>query len=159
MSLDIFSFQRAFRARRKMALAASDCSNTLAGAAAKDVLDCIHLGLNCDNADCGEFCDSSSAVNEFIATCQNLLKKLANAECNHITITLPCSNHLSLNEKDGNIQLQMGNKQVTLSNLTIPNLYNNLVQDIQEHPDLYGASLFSYTKNLKQCHTEACALA
>jgi hypothetical protein len=53
----------------------------------------------------------------------------------------------------------MGDEQVIVANLTIQDLYQNLVQDIQNNPDLYGAYLSSYANNLEQYELTASAHA
>jgi hypothetical protein len=157
MNLDIFSFQRAFTARQKMALAACDCSSTLASNEAKDTLDALYLGLACEEMDCGEFCDTGAAIDEFITHCQTILQKLAAAEKDQVTIPLSNNRNLCLGEKNGSLQLQMNSEHITLPNLTFQHLYTNLIHDIQSYPDLYGAGLFSYASNLKPCRTTAVA--
>lgn len=150
MTLDIFSFQRAFSAKKKMALAAGNCYNSAAAIESKDILDSLYLGLDCEIADCGEFCDASSTVDEFIDNCKNLLQQLSNVESNQVTIQLSNNDNLSLNENSGSIQMKLDGEYVVISDLTIPHLYENLMQDIQSNPDLYGSCLASYVNNLEQ---------
>jgi hypothetical protein len=151
MSLNIFSLKRAFTARQKMALAAGNCHNSQAALKAKDTLNALYLGLDCEVTDCGEFYDASSTIDEFIADCTLLLQKLSTVENNQVTIQLTNRHNLSLNEINGYIQMQMDNQQVTLPNLTIQHLYNNLIQDIHNNPDLYGTYLTNYAHHLEQC--------
>lgn len=151
MSLNIFSFQRAFTARQKMALAACDCSSTLASNDAQDILDALYLGLDCEERDCGEFCDSDAAIDEFITYCQTLLQELSATKKAHVTIQLSNNRNLCLDEQNGSLQLQMNSERITLPNLTIQHLYTNLVHDIQSYPELYGAGLSNYANKL--CRT------
>ena len=157
MSLNIFSFQRAFTAKRKMALAAANCDTSVAAIEAKDILDSLYLGLDCEVMDCGDFCNACSNVDEFIDLCKTLLQKLAGALNDDVIIPLANSNNLGLSEQNGALQLQMDGKQLTLTNLTFQHLYKNLVQDIQNHPELYGNYLSNYANNLKR-RERTCAL-
>ena len=156
MTLNIFSFKRAFTARQQMALAAANCETSLAAIEAKDIMDSLYLGLDCEVMDCGEFCEASSTVDEFVTHCKTLLQKLSDAD-DAVTISLPNDISLSLNEKNGHIQMNMDGEQVTLPNLTIHHLYNNLVQDIQNNPDLYGTCLAGYANSLQR-REKLCAL-
>jgi|GEM_PF-5460522 len=156
MTLNIFSFQRAFTARQGMALAAANCETSLATIEAKDIMDSLYLGLDCEVMDCGEFCEASSTVDEFVDYCKTMLQELSDAD-DAVTISLPNNTNLNLNEKNGHIQMSMDGKQVTLPNLTIHHLYKNLVQDIQNNPDLYGTCLTGYVNSLQR-REKICAL-
>lgn len=156
MTLNIFSFQRAFTSRQRMALAAANCETSLAAIEAKDILDSLYLGLDCEVMDCGEFCEASSTSVEFVSHCKILLQELSDAD-NSVTISLSNNTNLNLNEINGHIQMNMDGEQVTLPNLTIQHLYKNLVQDIQNNPDLYGTCLVGYVNDLKR-REKICAL-
>lgn len=157
MTLTIFSFQRAFAAKRKMALAAADRDTSIATMEAKDILDSLYLGLECELTDCGDFCSVSSTVEEFIDLVKTLLQKLSCALYDDVIIPLSTDNYLSLSEQNGNLQLGMDGQQVTLTNLTFHRLYKNLVQDIQDHPELYGHYLSHYVNTIKR-RQKTCAL-
>jgi len=157
MTLTIFSFQRAFTAKRKMALAAADRDTTTATTQAKDILDSLYLGLDCEITDCGDFCSVSSTVEEFIDLGKTLLQKLSCALHDDVIIPLSAGNELSLSEQNGSLQLRMDGEQVTLNNLTFQRLYKNLVQDIQNNPELYGHYLSQYVNNIKR-RERTCAL-
>jgi hypothetical protein len=149
MALTLFSFQRAFTARQRVALAAADCENSKTAIEAKNILDSLYLGLVCDNMDCGEFCDASSLVDEFISHCKILLQKLSVAD-HEATIPLSDNVFLHLVEKNGHIRMNMNGEHVILPNLTLRLLYKNLLQDILDNPDLYGSSLSSYVHSLER---------
>lgn len=156
MSLNIFSFQRAFTARQRMALAAANCETSLAALEAKDIMDSLYLGLDCEVMDCGEFCEASSTVDEFITHCKTLLEKLSDAD-DAVTISLPGNSSLNLYEKTGYIQMSMDGEHIRLPNLTIHQLYRNLLQDIQNNPDLYGTCLTGYVNSMQR-REKICAL-
>jgi hypothetical protein len=150
MAITIFSFQRAFSTNQRMALAAADCETSLAAIEqAKDILDSLYLGLDCEITDCDKLCDASSAVDQFIAQCNTLLQQLSEAD-DDATIPLPGKNYLFLYEKNGHIHMSMNGEHVILPNLTLRRLYKNLVQDILNNPDLYGSSLASYAHSLER---------
>lgn len=151
MTLSIFSFQRAFTAKQQMALAAGNCTTPLAAIDTKDILDCLHLGIDCGITGNNEFCNSTATVDEFIANCESMLKALSNTnENNVVTISLSHNHPVCLKEKNGDIIIKMHGERVILPNLTLQDLYKNLIQDIQNNPQLYGNYLINYTNCLEQ---------
>lgn len=142
-----------------MALAAGNCSNSVAAIEAKDILDSLYLGLDCDIADCGEFCNASSTVDEFIDNCKALLKQLSEVESNHVRIQLTNNDSLCLDESNGNIQMKLDGERVVITDLTIQHLYETLSQDIQDNPDLYGSCLANYASSLGHRALAASSLA
>lgn len=153
MSHSIFSLQRAFSAKRHMALAAGNVDNFLAAMKAKDMLDSIHLGLFCEAVEFDDYCKSTAAVDEFIADCKNILVALStysdDIENDHITIQL-LNNRIDLSEENGALKMKMDGEQVTLLNLTLQDLYKNLLNDIQSNPELYGSCLTKYVNSLEE---------
>jgi hypothetical protein len=86
MTLNVFSFQRAFTAKRQMALVAGDGPSSLAPVEAKDILDSLYLGLDCEITERGEFFTASSTVEEFITVCQMIIQEISHVEDDHLNI-------------------------------------------------------------------------